>query len=133
MSKKYISKICLARYVRNISGAKMLTKWGFPFFVNDDGIRYRIKNVNEEGENRVWRYHRYDSYCHVQQKRATMVAILRKLHVMASDNEQLWYSGVQKLYEFEQLGYPRSLRTYACATLAKSTGNTTWFRIRDEQ
>ena len=35
------------------------------FFVNDDGIRYRIKNVNEEGENRVWRYHRYDSYCHV--------------------------------------------------------------------
>ena len=40
---------------------------------------------------------------------------------------------IAKLQEFKDRGYPRSIRTYVCAVLARDTGNTTWFRVRDVQ
>ena len=40
---------------------------------------------------------------------------------MASDDEQLFISGCAKLKEFELLSYPKHLRTYGCAVMAKGT------------
>ena len=102
------------------------------FFIEENVIRFRLKNANESGKA-VWRYHHYESYSQFQQKRATLMACLRKVSKVASDNEQLWISAVAKLDEFRQLGYPRSLRTYACAIQGRDTRNTTWFRVRAHQ
>ena len=42
------------------------------------GIRYKLKNVNANGERKVWRYHHFSSYTPYSQKRATLVATLKK-------------------------------------------------------
>ena len=102
------------------------------FSIENNAIRFKIKNANES-ERKVWRYHEYDSYCHYKQKRATLMACLKKVQRLASDNEMLKTSAIAKLQEFKDRGYPRSIRTYVCAVLARDTGNTTWFRVRDVQ
>ena len=61
------------------------------------------------------------------------MACLKKVQRLASDNEMLKASAIAKLQEFKDRGYPRSIRTYVCAVLARDTGNTTWFRVRDVQ
>ena len=102
------------------------------FFIENRKIRHRLKNVNEHTK-KVWRYHHYESYSQYQQIKATLIACLWKVQNMASDDEQLFISGCAKLKEFELLSYPKHLRTYGCAVMAKGTGNTTWFDIRRQQ
>ena len=100
------------------------------FEVRGTGITFRLKNSNETGLN-IWRYHHYDSYCHPNYKKANLLNCLKKVHATASDIYQLKHSACAKLNEFRALGYPTSLRRYACAILGRDTGDTYWFRIRD--
>ena len=65
------------------------------------------------------------------QKRATLMACLRKVHNMASDAAMLRDSAARKLFEFAALGYPRKLLWTACTTLGVATRDPTWFRVRE--
>ena len=82
----------------------------------DGGLAHRLKNKNEGSTERqqIWRYHRYDSYCPYLQKFGVLMGTLRKVADMASDREQLEFSGQEKLREFELLGYPRRVLRMAC-------------------
>ena len=58
---------------------------------------------------------------------------MRKVHKSASNTYELRMSAAVKLKEFADLGYPTSQRRYVCAIMARDTGDTFWFRIRDIQ
>ena len=104
------------------------------FECNGDQITYRLKNPNEAGgDPKVWRYQHFSSYGGYSQKRATLFACLRKVHAMASDEEQLKISALAKLREFERLAYPVGIRKFACAVLARDTECTMWWRVRAAQ
>ena len=49
---------------------------------------------------------------------------------MSSDDNALIPSALQKLNEFIRLDYPAKLLWTACTTLAVTTRNPTWFKIR---
>ena len=88
----------------------------------DNQIVYRLKNDNEVGKPaKVWRYAHFDSQATFESKRAVLVATLKKLDKMASNEQELVYSAMQKLYEFIQLKYPKKLIWTACTTLAVCT------------
>ena len=94
-------------------------------------IRHWLKNDNETGAPpTIWRYSHFNSYATFESKRAILIATLKKLHKMASDEQSLLSSAVQKLSEFIDLNYPAKLIWTACTTLAVTTRNTTWFKIR---
>ena len=57
----------------------------------------------------VWRYSHFNSYATFESKRAILIATLKKLHKMASDEQSLLSSAVQKLGEFIDLNYPAKL------------------------
>ena len=59
-----------------------------------------------------------------------MIATLKKLDKMASDDDALINSAIKKLHEFIYLQYPAKLLWTACTTLAVTTRNTAWFKIR---
>ena len=104
------------------------------FECDGDEITYRLKNPNEAGgEPKVWRYQHFSSYGGYSQKRATLFACLRKVHAMASDEEQLKISALAKLREFERLEYPVGVRKFACAVLARDTECKVWWRVRATQ
>ena len=102
------------------------------FEIRDRHIEFRLKNANEE-ETRVWRYHHFASHSNETHKKATLMASLRKVHTYASEQRQTYLSATAKLREFSALGYPRSMRREACTVLARDTGNTIWYRVRDVQ
>ena len=66
-------------------------------------------------------------------KRATLIATLKKLHNMASDNKELLHSATSKLDEFRRLKYPIGIRKYMCSIMARDTANMTWRTIREKQ
>ena len=49
---------------------------------------------------------------------------------MASDDDVLTTSGIQKLQEFIQLKYPLKVIWDTCNYMAATTRNTSWFRVR---
>ena len=95
-----------------------------------NGITYRLKNDNETRKT-VWRYHHYYSGLPYRMKRATLMATLRKVHLMASDSEQLMVSAVAKLQEFLDLKYPVGILRFMCAIMARDYSDITWRRIRN--
>ena len=95
-----------------------------------EGLSYRIKNDNEK-ETNIWRYHHYNSSFDYRNKRRILLATLRKVHNMASDEVQLKISALCKLQEFIELGYPKGILKFMCAILARDTGRYTWRKIRD--
>ena len=96
-------------------------------FDNTHGtMRYRLKNVNAGGHTKVWRYHSFDSYTTTEQKRSTMLATLKKVDFMASDDIERFYSANDKLREFENLGYPARMRRDACGVLLKERPSLAW-------
>ena len=96
-------------------------------FDNTHGtMRYRLKNVNAGGHTKVWRYHSFDSYTTTEQKRSTMLATLKKVDFMASDDIERFYSANDKLREFENLGYPAGMRRDACGMLLKERPSLAW-------
>ena len=64
-------------------------------------------------------------------KRATLLATLRKVHLMASDPEQLMASAIAKLQEFLDLRYPIGILRFMCAIMARDYSDITWRRIRN--
>ena len=96
------------------------------------GDTFRLKNVNET-QNNVWRYHHYHSGLDYISKRSTLLATLKKVHLHASDNKELYISAKAKLKEFQNLQYPVGVRKYMCAILARDTSNLTWRRLRRHQ
>ena len=86
-------------------------------------FRYKLKNDNEGGEIKVWRYHHFHSNAPFLQKRAT-------LHAMASDEGMLRASALDKVAEFRRLGYPTGLLRKACSYLGATTGEGTWITVR---
>ena len=100
-------------------------------------IQHWLKNVNVAGAAPVtWRYAHYDSHTNFDQKRAVMMACLRKVHNMASDSAVLRTSAIQKVAEFARLRYPRKLLWTACTTMAVNTQDpalrNSWFRVREQ-
>ena len=54
------------------------------FAVEDDYIHFRLKNVNEGCDRKVWRYQPFDSYSTREQKVATLIATLKKVEFRQS-------------------------------------------------
>ena len=98
----------------------------------DNQIVHWLKNENFRGEGpKVWRYAHFHSHTAFTQKRAVLTACLKKVHFMASNDQALKDSAIQKLCEFRRLQYPRKLLWSACTTMGVQSRNPTWFDIRD--
>ena len=92
-----------------------------------------LKNDNIQGTDpKVVRYAHFHSHADFGQKRATLMACLRKVHGMASDGLALRSSALQKLAEFAALRYPPKLLWSACTTMGVATRDTIWFRVREK-
>ena len=92
-------------------------------------LAHCIKNDNANGQT-VWRYHDYRSAAEYSRKRATLLAVLRKTHLAASDGKMLYKSALHKLKEFKELGYPSGIRKFACAIMARDYCDLTWRTVR---
>jgi hypothetical protein len=95
------------------------------FELSQGRFRYWLKNDNEDGSNRIWRYQHFKSHAPFLQKRALLTACLRRVHRMASDPEALYKSGLAKAMEFVRLQYPKAVVAAACGYLAASSGART--------
>ena len=101
------------------------------FTIKNNKFQLKLKNDNENGDGKLWRYQHFYSNSPFMQKRATLAACLRKVHNMASDPGMLFVSGLAKAEEFRRLRYPLNVLCKTCAYLGASTGNITWIQIRD--
>ena len=99
------------------------------FEIKGGRIAYRLKNANAGAEYKVWRYQPIDSYVPESQKMRVLVATLKKVEVMASDDAQRVRSGLYKLREFASLGYPKAMRAAACFRVGADTNNVAWKMI----
>ena len=100
------------------------------FEADGDSMRYRLKNDNASGPN-IWRYHNYRSGLPYEMKRATILATLRKVHIMTSDGSQRFRSAMEKLREFKNLQYPIGILRFFCAIMARDTSDLTWRQVRN--
>ena len=55
-----------------------------------------------------------------------MLATLKKVDFMASDDVERFYSAVDKLREFEDLGYPATMRRDVCGMLLQERPSLAW-------
>ena len=103
------------------------------FKITDENqIKYWLKNDNENGEDKVWRYQHFHSHMPYIQKRSILNACLRKAHKMASDKETLRKSGVDKAKEFQRRGYPIGMLKAVCQYMAASQNDMTWMDIKND-
>ena len=63
-------------------------------------------------------------------KRATVLAVMKKIHMAASDNITLYKSAMERMNEFRDLGYPIGVRKFICAVMATTYSDLTWRRVR---
>ena len=91
-------------------------------------FRHRLKNLNEERDTNpmMWRYHRYDSFSAEAMKTGVLVGCLRKVALMASDEENFRYSLTSKLKEFQALGYPVRFLRRVCARMQTRYTDQRW-------
>lgn len=101
------------------------------FTIERNGFRYKLKNDNENGKAKIWRYQHFHSYSSFAQKRATLTACLKKVNLMASDRDSLRESALAKVGEFKKLGYPLGVLRKACALMGFVTGQGVWITVRD--
>lgn len=100
------------------------------FTIENNAFRYKLKNDNEGGAVKVWRYQHFHANAPFMQKRATLTACLKKVHHMCSDVENLRTSALDKVAEFRRLRYPLGLLRKACSYLGATTGVGEWITIR---
>ena len=100
------------------------------FSIENNAFRYKLKNDNEGGETKVWRYMHFHANAPFIQKRATLTACLRKVNRMASDPGNLYTSALDKVAEFRRLRYPLGLLRKACAYIATTSGVRQWLDVR---
>jgi hypothetical protein len=98
--------------------------------IEGNTIRYKLKNDNEGGENKIWRYQHFESNSPIGQKKATLIASLRKAHKYASDTEMLHEGAMAKIEEFAKLQYPCGMLKTACGELWASTRDPAWLDIK---
>ena len=94
-------------------------------------MRYTIKNDNAENPGAVWRYHHFHDNTAYEQKRATLVACLRKVQHLSSDPHLMGDAALAKIAEFRRLRYPVNILRKICSFLGASTGEATWIAVRD--
>lgn len=99
----------------------------------DNTIRHKLKNDNEGGQTKIWRYKHFDDGSPFMEKRATLTACLKKVEQMASDGmaDVFATAALDKIAEFRRLRYPLSVLTKCCTFLGASTGVRQWYRVRD--
>ena len=78
--------------------------------IKDQRLTFRLKNVNEDGDQKVWRYARWLDGGPFSVKRGILLSSLRKVNAYASDETQLCKSAIAKLKEFRHAGYPIGTR-----------------------
>ena len=100
--------------------------------LENNRFQHWLKNDNEDGNGKVWRYQHFTSFSPFLQKRATLTACLKKVNNMACNDTVLYASAMDKLKEFHNLGYPRPLLKTACAYVAAATNNRRWLDVRDD-
>jgi hypothetical protein len=93
-------------------------------------LSYWLKNDNTR-ERKIWRYQHWRSHAPFAQKKALVIACLRKVHKMASDRRRRYTSALDKLREFIALDYPLSLLRSSCNLLGYTTGDSTWVGVRN--
>ena len=91
----------------------------------------KLKNDNEYGIN-IWRYQHFYSNSTFRQKRATLIACLRKVHTYASDRAIFISSALAKIAEFRRLRYPIKLLFDICSFLGATSGEGMWIELRGE-
>lgn len=113
-----------------LEDAKEATFLETTFRVNAKGqFDYWLKNDNDTAR-KVWRYQHWRSHTPFAQKKALVVACMRKVHKMASDQAQRYCSAVNKLREFIALQYPTPLLQSICNLMAYTTNEPIWITIR---
>jgi hypothetical protein len=98
----------------------------------ENQIKFWLKNDNENGEDKVWRYQHFHSHMPYIQKRSILNACLKKAHKMASDKETLRKSGADKAREFQRRGYPIGMLKAVCQYMAASQNDMTWMDIKND-
>ena len=93
-------------------------------------VSYWLKNDNAK-ERKIWRYQHWRSHAPYAQKKALVVATMRKVHKMASDQHRRYTSAIDKMREFIALRYPPQLLRSVCNLLGWSTGDSTWIGVRN--
>ena len=101
------------------------------FNVQGNTIRYKLKNDNSGGLNKVWRYQHFWSHTAYIQKRAVLTGCLKKVQRMASDRGMLYESATEKLAEFTKLCYPKHMLRAACTYMAATQNERIWLDVRD--
>ena len=77
-----------------LEDAKEATFLETTFELTRDGrLAYWLKNDNTDGR-KIWRYQHYRSHAPFAQKKALVIASLRKVHKMASDKRRLYESAI---------------------------------------
>ena len=114
-----------------LEDAKEATFLESTFRIGRNGsLAYWLKNDNAK-DLKIWRYQHYRSHAPFAQKKALVIACLRKVHKMASGREQIFDSAIDKLREFVNLSYPLNLLRSACSLLAYTSGVRTWLAVRN--
>ena len=80
---------------------------------------------------KVWRYQHFHSATPYLQKRATLIACLRKVQQMSSDPYNMAEGALAKIAELRRLRYPINVLRKTCSYLGASTGVGTWITVRD--
>ena len=101
------------------------------YWVQGKTIRHKLKNDNENGAIKIWRYHHWYSNTPFLQKRATLTACLRKVQQQASDPAALREGALDKIAEFRRLHYPLSVLQKACNYHGATSGEGTWITVRN--
>ena len=102
-------------------------------WIEGNTIRHKLKNDNERGKTKIWRYKHFDDGSAFTEKRATLTACLKKVQQMASDGRADVFAtaALDKIAEFRRLRYPLSVLAKCCTFLGASTGVRQWYRVRD--
>ena len=95
-------------------------------------VRFGLKNDNEgDCHSKIWRYQHWDSNIPFGQKRATLVACLKKVQLMSSDAHSLADGALAKIAEFRRLRYPINVLRKTCSYLGATSGVGAWITVRD--
>ena len=116
-----------------LTDAKDSTFLETTFSITDNKFRYWLKNENSVVQpHTIWRYQHFASATAFQQKRAVIMACMKKIQLLTSDQSALYSSATQKLAEFARLQYPISVLRGACTYMAATTAEYAWIRVRSE-
>ena len=111
----------------------MALEFTMTFALEGNQFRRWLKNDNTaENPHTVWRYQHFASDTPFEQKRAVVLACLRKIQAMTSDRYAMHDSAINKLMEFRRLQYPVSVLRGVCTVMATISAEYEWTKIRAE-